>query len=488
MFDKLKQLSMDTAIYGISTMVGRFLNFLLIPFFTNIFDPSEYGIVQIVYAYVAILNIFYIYGMDSAFLKFAAFKEEDTEKDNFSTPYISVFVTSLLFCFIITYFQSTIADKLGIPEDYYYLIYLAAAIIFLDANGVIPFLKLRLNREAKKFSLFKIINICSNLVLNLYLILVLNWGIEAILFSNIIASLVSLILLIPTIIRYLKFEFNTRLFKRFIKFGLPYLPAGLAVMVVQVIDVPILERLTDLKTVGVYKANYKLGIFMMLFVNMFQYAWQPFFLQNAKEENAKAMFAKILTYFTLVGSILVVGISLFVADLVQINIAGYSIIGSAYWSGLDIVPIILLAYLINGIYVIFSAGIYIEEKSLYVPFIAGAGAVVNIIANFALIPVMGFMGAAFATLIAYLVMAIGYYVVTQKFYHIIYEWDKIIKIFIGVFLIALAYYLFVTENYYLALIEKSILLVAFILYLYFFAVDRKEIKTIKAKLNESRRK
>lgn len=488
MFDKLKQLSMDTAIYGVSTMVGRFLNFLLIPFFTNIFDPSEYGIVQIVYAYVAILNIFYIYGMDSAFLKFAAFKDEGTEKDNFSTPYISVFVTSLMFGFIIIYFQSTIAGKLGIPEDYYYLIYLAAAIIFLDTNGVIPFLKLRLNREAKKFSLFKIINICTNLVLNLYLVLVLNWGIEAILFSNIIASLVSLILLIPTILRYLKFEFNTRLFKRFIKFGLPYFPAGLAVMLVQVIDVPILERLTDLKTVGVYKANYKLGIFMMLFVNMFQYAWQPFFLQNAKEENAKAMFAKILTYFTLVGSILVVGISLFVADLAQINIAGYSIIGSAYWSGLDIVPIILLAYLINGIYVIFSAGIYIAEKSLYVPFIAGAGAALNIIANFALIPVMGFMGAAFATLIAYLIMAVGYYVVTQKFYHIVYEWDKIIKIFIGVFLMALAYYFFVTENYYLALIEKSILLVAFILYLYFFAVDRNEIKTIKTKLKESRGK
>ena len=169
MFDKLKQLSMDTAIYGVSTMVGRFLNFLLIPFFTNIFDPSEYGIVQIVYAYIAILNIFYIYGMDSAFLKFAASKDEGTDKDKFSTPYISVFVTSLLFCFIITYFQSTVADKLGIPEDYYYLIYLAAAIIFLDTNGVIPFLKLRLNREAKKFSLFKIINICTNFLLNLFL-------------------------------------------------------------------------------------------------------------------------------------------------------------------------------------------------------------------------------------------------------------------------------------------------------------------------------
>ena len=159
-----------------------------------------------------------------------------------------------------------------------------------------------------------------------------------------------------------------------LKFGLPYLPAGFAVMLVQVIDVPILEKLTDLETVGIYKANYKLGIFMMLFVNMFQYAWQPFFLQNAKEPNAKEMFSKILTYFTLVGSIILVVLSLFINDFVQIKFAGFSIIGSEYWAGLQIVPIVLLAYLFNGMYTVFSAGIYIEEKSIYVPFITGTGA------------------------------------------------------------------------------------------------------------------
>jgi O-antigen/teichoic acid export membrane protein len=488
MFDKLKQLGKDTAIYGISTMVGRFLNFLLIPFFTNIFAPSEYGVIQIIYAYVAILNIFYIYGMDSAFLKFAAFKDIGDEKDNFSTPYISVFITSLLFSFIIIYFKDSIALKLGIPSEYHYLIYFAVAIIFFDSNGSIPFLTLRLQRQAKKFSIIKILNICTSLVLNVYLILVLHWGIEAILLSNLVASLVSLILLIPTIARKFRLKFNTTLFKRLVKFGLPYLPAGLAVMVVQVIDVPILERLTDLKTVGIYKANYKLGIFMMLFVNMFQYAWQPFFLQNAKEENAKEMFSKILTYFTLVGSILVVGISLFIADMAKIQIADYSLIGSAYWSGLNIVPIILFAYLINGIYVIFSAGIYIEEKSLYVPFIAGSGAVLNIGANILLIPVIGIYGAALATLAAYLIMAIGYYGVTQKFYHINYEWDKLFKIFIGLFITAILYYFVIFEDYYLALLEKLFLLIAFIFYLYFVAVDRSEIKLIKSKLKESRGK
>jgi len=488
MFEKLKQLSMDTAIYGISTVVGRFLNFLLIPIFTNIFNPTEYGVIQIIYAYMAILNILYIYGMDSAFIKFASLNELNDDKDNFSTPYFAVFSTSILFSLLIIFFKNSIALELGIPDEYQFLLYPAALVIFLDSNSSIPFLALRLKREVKKFSIFKVLNICTNLSLNLVLILIFDWGIEAIILSNIIASLVSLILLLPTIFRYLRLRFNIQVFKRFIKFGLPYLPAGLAVMVVQVIDVPILERLTDLNTVGVYKANYKLGIFMMLFVNMFQYAWQPFFLQNAQEKNAKDMFSKVLTYFTLVGSILLVGVSIFITDFVQFQFAGYSLIGSAYWSGLDIVPIILLAYLINGIYVIFSAGIYIEEKSFYVPFIAGAGALLNIIANLTLIPMIGIYGASIATLAAYVIMAAGYYIVTQKFYHIHYEWDKILKIFMGVILSGLCYYFLIAEDYYLALIEKIVLLTAFILYLYLFAVDRNEIQLIKTKLKESRKK
>lgn len=484
MFNKLKQLSKDTAIYGISTMVGRFLNFLLVPFYTNIFPPSEYGIIQIFFAYIAILNIVYIYGMDSAYLKFAAFKDIGDDKDNFSTPYISVFISSIALSLIIIFVKDSVAGSLGIPEDYDFLIYYAAAIIFLDANGVIPFLKLRLDRKATKFSVIKIINICVQLILSLYLILIMGWGIEAILFGNIVGSLISLVLLTPTIVKNFKLDFNTVLFKRLLKFGLPYLPAGMAVMVVQVIDVPILQKLTDFKTVGIYKANYKLGIFMMLFVNMFQYAWQPFFLQNAKEENAKEMFSKILTYFTLVGAIIVVGISLFISDVARIQIADYSLIGSAYWSGLNLVPIILLAYLINGIYVIFSAGIYIEEKSLYVPFIAGAGAVLNIVANLLLIPVIGIYGSAIATLLAYLIMAIGYYAVTQKFYNIQYEWDNIIKIFTGIILTAIIYYLLPVNNKIAMIIIKVLLLTAFIFYLYFFAVDRKEIKLIKQKLKE----
>ncbi len=487
MFDKLKELTKDTAIYGISTMIGRFLNFILVPLYTNIFLPADYGIIQLIYAYMAILNIVFIYGLDSAYLKFASFKDVGDDKDNFSTPYVSILMTSLLFVFLIIMNISAIGNSLGIPSEYQYLIYFGAAILFLDANVVIPFLKLRLERNAKIFSLYRIINILVNILLNVYLIIILKWGIKAILLSNLIASAVSLLLLLPTIIKNFRFKFHSVLFKRMLKFGLPFLPAGFAVMLVQVIDVPILEKLTDLQTVGIYKANYKLGIFMMLYVNMFQFAWQPFFLQNAKEPNAKEMFSKVLTYFTLAGSVMLVVVSLFISDIAQIRIAGFSIIGSEYWSGLHIVPIVLLAYLINGMYSVFSAGIYIEEKSIYVPFITGAGAVVNIIVNFLLIPVLSLTGAALATFASYLVMALGYYFVTQKFYQIKYELKRIGHILFAVLITGtLFYYLHSSGN--LLFVYKILILIIFSLYIYFVAVNRNEINLIKNKFAESRRK
>jgi O-antigen/teichoic acid export membrane protein len=224
----------------------------------------------------------------------------------------------------------------------------------------------------------------------------------------------------------------------------------------------------------------------MLFVSMFQFAWQPFFLHNAKEENAKEMFSKVLTYFTLMGSVILITFSLFISDIIMIQFRGFSLIGSQYWGGMHIVPIILFAYLMHGMYVIFSAGIYIEEKSIYVPLISGSGAAANILANILLIPVLNITGAAIATLISYVVMAVGYYIVTQRFYKINYEMERIGKIFIGVILAALSYYLLLfTGN--LVLFYKLLILAAFISYLYFVAVDKNEIKSIRKRMLERKK-
>src|SRR3990170_3616045 len=440
MFDKIKQLTKDTAIYGISTIVGRFLTFLLVPFYTNIFSPDDYGVIANLYIFIAILNVIYIYGMDAAYLKFASDKNGTSEKDNFSTPYLAVMIVSLFLSLLIALLGKEIISLLEVPKRYSYLIYYTSLILFVDALSAIPFIKLRIERKAKKFATFKILNILTNVILNLILVLYFKWGIEAVLVSNLIASAVVLIILLPDILKKFQPVINFSLLKKLLKFGLPYLPAGLGSMLIQGIDRPILTNLTDLSTVGIYNANHKLGIFMMLFVNMFQYAWQPFFLQQAEEKDAKKIFSKVLTYFTFAASLILVLISLFIDDIVKINFFGITLIGPAYWSGLLIVPVVLLGYLFNGIYVVFTAGIYIKEKSIYVPLITGLGAVVSIALNFLLIPILGIMGSALAALASYMVMALGLYLITQKFYKIEYELNKIVSLFLIILFTSILYY------------------------------------------------
>jgi len=480
MFDKLKQLSKDTAIYGVSTIVGRFLNFLLVPFYTNIFLPAEYGIITNVYAFIAILNIIFIYGMDAAYLRFAKDNELGDEKNIFSTPYFAVAAFSLIVSLLIILIKNPLADSLAVPENYNYLFYLVASILFADALAVIPFIRLRIERKAKKFAAFKIINILTNVTLNLYLILKLKMGIEAVFISNLTASVLTYFLLIPSVLKLLNFKFHINIFKRMVKFGLPYLPAGLGSILIQVIDRPIMEHLTDLTTLGIYQANHKLGIFMMLFVSMFQYAWQPFFMQESKSEDAKKIFSKVLTYFTLAASVILVVLSLFIEDIIKLEIFGRTIIGPDYWSGVIVVPVILFAYIFNGIYVVFTAGIYIKEKSIYVPLITGAGAAVNIISNFILIPVAGMMGAAISVVLSYIVMAGGLYFVTQKFYYIEYELKKIALIFFLIFLFGFVYY-YLYFNNQLVLIYKFMLLIFFMISLYLFVFSKDEITFVKNK-------
>jgi len=356
MIEKLKELTKDTAIYGISTIVGRFLGFLLVPFYTNFIAPNEYGIFAYIYAYIAFLNIVYIYGMDAAFLKYTSIADKEEKKDTFSTPFIFVTLTSIVFSVVIYFTQDSLKSILNIPESYSYLIYFVIFILFFDTLALIPFADLRLERKAFKFATIKILNIILNLSLNIILISYYDLGIKAIFISNVIASAFSFVALIPDIWKKFRAVIDFSVLKKMLRFGLPYLPASIAAMIVQVIDRPILRSLADDATLGIYQANYKLGIFMMLFVSMFQYAWQPFFLTNAKEKNAKEIFSKVLTLFAIVGAVILVSLSLFVEEIAKIEIyQGHTIIGKEYLGGIAIVPIILFGYYFHGLMPAFFA-------------------------------------------------------------------------------------------------------------------------------------
>ncbi len=432
MFSQIKRLGADTAIYGISTIVGRFLTFLLVPFYTNVLTTSQYGIVANVYSYLAFLNVIYNYGMESAYFRYASALEEGDEKEKFSTPFISITITSLLFSGLIIAFAVPLTHVFLISESLYRILYYSAGILFFDALVIVPFASLRLARRPKFFATLKIVNIASNVAFNIASLLWLKWGVEGIFLSGLASSVLTFVLMIPHIMRSSSWKFSGHLYSALLKFGLPYVPVGLSGMVLQVIDRPMLKAFTNDSNVGIYQANYRLGIFMNLVTSMFDYAWKPFFLSHAKDDNAKALFARVLTYFLLVMSGIFLVLSFFISDVVRIRIFGRHIIHPDYWSGLGVVPVVLLAYIFGGISIHFNAGIFIEKKTAYLLPTSILAAVSNIVANFFLIPKYGIMGAAYATLIAYALSAFVMYFIVQKFYRIEYEFGRILKLALSV--------------------------------------------------------
>ena len=416
MLKDLKALGKESLIYGLSTVGARLLNFLLMPFYTHYLLPAEYGIVATVFSYIAFLNIIYQYGMDQAYMRHYAHKEKA-----FSTAYSCVLVTSVVFSAVLACFPSFWASLGGIGPERGRLVLYAAAILFLDSINVLPFADLRMAHKPFYFAGVRLASITLNVVLNIFFLTRLNMGIEGVFLANLLSSLLS----VAAVPKRFTFTFDRELFGKLVDYSLPLLPAGLGAMAVQVIDRPILLRLAGESAVGIYQANYRLGIFMVLIVSMFDQAWRPFFLERADKPGGPAVFARVLTYFTLALVWLGMALSFFIPDLVRLQVAGRALIHENYWSGLPIVPVVLFAYLVNGIYVNLLAPIIISKKTKVIMLATLAGALVNVAATFALIPKFGIFGPPWAAFAAYCVMALTVYFYGRRYFPVPYELKRL---------------------------------------------------------------
>lgn len=215
---------------------------------------------------------------------------------------------------------------------------------------------------------------------------------------------------------------------RLLKFGLPYVPAGACIIIIETIDRLMLERMAGTETLGIYHAARKLGVGMLIFVTMFRQAWQPFFLETSKEENPRPLFARVLTYFLAIAGGVFLALSFLIDDLVRLSIGGYTLIEASYWEGIGVVPILLAAYVLYGIYVNLTVGVYLEKKTILLPFITAAAALVCILTNLWLIPGLGMLGAATASAAAYAVMVTGLYLLGRRYYPIPYEYIRLLKV------------------------------------------------------------
>lgn len=470
-FDRIVRLGKDTLIYGLGSIVGRLLNFLLVPLYTNFLLREEYGIIANVYAYIAFAAVLYGCGMEGAYMRFIA--DKPGKKEIFSVPFLSLTGTSLVLSILLTLWSAPIAVLIGMSETEGTIITLAAWILFLDTMMLLPYAALRMERRPAAFAMTRVVNIVINVVFTLIFLAGLKWRAEGVLAANAVASGLTLVILMPVVKRNFSFSFEKPLFKELVAFGLPLIPAGLAGIAMQVVDRPIVKALAGDAMLGVYQANYRLGIFMMLVAGMFDYAWRPFFLNHAKDPDAKRLFSSVFTYLTGAMAGIFLLVAFFIGDLVRINFSGYYFIHPSYWEGLAIVPWILAAYIFVGAYTNFNVGVTLEKKTSYLPFITGVGALLNIGLNLVLIPRFGIQGAAASTFASYGVMATAMYVASQKFYYVTYEWKKILAIAISAAaLYALFSHLDLTPFTWAGVGVKLLLLTAYSALLMLFGIAR----------------
>ncbi|MBI4424330.1 MAG: oligosaccharide flippase family protein, partial [Elusimicrobia bacterium] len=427
MLADIARLGRETAVYGLSTVVGRLLNFLLLPLYTHLLAPAEYGVVATAFAYIAFLNVAYQYGMDQAYLRFSSPDHGGATRESFSTPFWSVAAVSSGASLLLILGAEPLALGAGVPA---WAIRLGAAILALDALQALPLAELRRDHRAWYYVGVKIASIAVNVALNVLLLWRWKLGAEGVFWASLAASAASLALLLPVLLARLELRFELPLCERMLRFALPYVPAGLASMSVQLIDRPILAAMTNDATVGLYQANHRLGIAMAMAVNMFDAAWRPFFLERGARAGAPELFGRIMTYWVLGASALFLALSAFMPELVRLPlpVSGRPLIHPQYWEGLGIVPVILFAYLLNGVYLNFMPQVILPKRSERVAYATAIGAAVCVAANLLLIPSLGMTGAAWATLLGYAAMAASLYLFGRRLYPVPYELGRLAQI------------------------------------------------------------
>ena len=437
------------------TIVPRLLNYLLLtPFYTRIFVEGQYGVVTELYAYVAFLLVLLTYGMETSYFRFV---ESAKNKDQvFTTALSSLFVTSALFVLLALLFSNDIASLIRYPFHPEYIIYFAI-IVGADAFAAIPFARLRQQNKAFRFAWIKIFNVSTNIFFNFFFLLFCPWflknnpdsslsmiynadiGVGYAFISNLIASILTLIILLPDIFR-IRYSFSVELLRRMLLYSYPLLLIGLFGMINEVSDkllfkflITVPEGIADrnnyiLGQLGVYGANYRLAVLMTLFIQMFRYAAEPFFFSHAREENARRLYASVMKYF------IVFCLIIFLVVTLYIDIFKY-FIGPDFRTGLRIVPIILMANLLLGIFYNLSVWYKLTDKTTYGALIAFIGAIVTIILNIAFVPKYGYLGAAWAHLTCYFIMVVLSFWVGRYFYKVTYDLRNIFLYFLLAFAI-----------------------------------------------------
>lgn len=473
----LKKLVSQTAVYGLSSILGRILGYLLVPIYTRVLVDAVYGEVIELYSYTAVVLIMLTYGMETAFFRFA--KSTGKSKTVFSTAFVSILSSSIAFLALTIIFRQNIADLIQYSAKVQYIIYIGL-ILFFDSINAIPYANLRLQDRAKKFVAIRLTGIFSNIGLNLLFILFIpylinkhadnstvQWiqqyynsdsKVDYIFISNIISSGLQSFMFLPEWLK-MKFSFDFKIWKKMIVYAMPLLVFGLAGAINEVIDRVLLKYLLPeniaMAQVGIYGAVYKVSILMTIFIQAYRYAAEPFFFAQEKHKDAKIMYANMMKYFVMVTSLI------FLTTMLYIEIV-IGLIGEDFRSGAHVIPILLMANLFLGVYYNLSVWYKLTDKTKFGAYISVFGALITLILNFYWIPRIGYLGSAWATFACYGSMMLVSYLIGRKYYPIPYDIKRILTyIGLSVILYFASVYLDI-ESQALRLSVNTIIILAYI--------------------------
>ncbi len=420
---KLKQLAGETVLYGLGSILPRMLNFLLVTLHTDIFSRAEYGEVTKLYAFVAFINIVFTFGMETAFFRFASRPGVD-HKRIFNLAQTSVLLISIPLSILFILFSSSIASSMDVGQHPEFITWLTL-VMLTDAVVAIPFARLRLEKKAMQFASAKIISVLILLILNYYL-LKINYNptinVGYVFLSNLIANSFFILFFLRTLLSW-RPVYDREISPIMLGYAYPVMLTGVAGMTNEMFSRLTLEwwlpdnfygMLSKKDALGVFGACYKFAVLMNLGIQAFRYAAEPFFFSNASDKKSPELFAKINHYFVITCCIVLLGIS------INLDVLKY-FIGEDFWVGLSIVPVLLVAYLFLGVYYNFSVWFKLTDKTHYGTWITVGGAIITIVANYLLIPILGYTGSAWAALACYFSMTVACYALGQKFYPIPYK-------------------------------------------------------------------
>ncbi len=440
----LGKLAGQTAVYGVSTILGRFLNYLLLPLHTHVFrDPQDYGVITEFYAYAAFLNIVFTYGMETAFFRFHSLSND--KQRVVSTAVVSLLVSSAILTTLLIIASQPLASILGYPDRSRYIVWFAL-ILGLDALAAVPFARLRQQERPLLFAQYKLINIVVNVVLNVILLwaipyyltnhahglltdFILSWyrseeGVGYVFIANLMASAVTLLLLWRHV-GVVHWAIDWELWKKMIRYALPLVLVGFAGMIDEMLSRAMLRFRLPLPydqamhQLGVFGANYKLAIVMTLFIQAFRMAAEPFFFNESKHANAPQTFARTMNMFVATGA------WIFVAVCYYLEVFQILFLTPSYYEGARIVPILLMAQLFLGIYYNLTIWYKLTNRTDLGALLALYGAVLTIVLNWMLIPVGGYVAASWVTFACYGSLIILSYLIGQKFYPVPYQIKRI---------------------------------------------------------------